>query len=163
MDGFLEKISEGYSDSKWNWEIVKDKYPKVKKILVDEYACCHTYSFQSMFEMREFYDFFDSHGLYVNISQDFYKSGLNWLYQIFWYDTERDDEKELYDKPLYSGTGQYGDNNEYPSRREAEEAAFEHAMFILECGIEEYVKDRQTYSGLTNNEEKRIKMRIRNE
>ena len=67
-------------------------------------------------------DFFEHHKIYINISNDFYKNGVNHLWQVFVYDnTQPDFLSNL-------STGGYGDNGEYDkdtSRIKSVEAANE--------------------------------------
>jgi len=67
-------------------------------------------------------DFFETKGIYINISNDFYKNGVNHLWQVFVYDnTQPDFLSNL-------STGAYGDNGDYDkdtSRIKSIEAANE--------------------------------------
>ena len=69
-----------------------------------------------------FGDFFETKGIYINISNDFYQNGVNHLWQVFVYDnTQPDFLSNL-------STGGYGDNGDYDkdtSRIKSVEAANE--------------------------------------
>jgi hypothetical protein len=60
--------------------------------------------------------FRDVHGLYHTIWPEFYKDGINFNWQILWYLPKDEWTKYV----ISDGTGQYGDNGEYPSQEEAE-------------------------------------------
>ena len=124
-----------------NWIELGKKYPKALIELIKwiEGADYQDYSVDELREVceysndsdwflssyyREFYEFFDTHGLHLNITCNEYKNGNNFLWQITWRD-----------KDWYNGTCLHGDNNEYPERYMAEFAAFEEAFKILESKL----------------------------
>jgi len=61
-------------------------------------------------------DFFDSIGIYLNISNEAYKDGVNTLWQVFEYDTSNEDNWSN------NSTGLYGDNGEYDLDESREQA-----------------------------------------
>lgn len=67
--------------------------------------------------------FREKYGLYVYYCPEFYKTGINFNWQIFWYTPESD-------KQLYEGTMQYGDNGEYPTQEAAELACLQKLISI---------------------------------
>lgn len=88
-------------------------------------------------------EWLDSKGYYIDITPEFYKDGINWNWQIFWYlpkekqieETEFESSEGTiqlsnYDR-FVEGTIMYGDNNEYPTRPLAINAAIEKAIEIL--------------------------------
>ena len=82
-------------------------------------------------ELRHLYDFFDDNNLNIYIKPEYYYTGINWNWQILWHKPTKPENKTEY---LYQcgGTGMYGDNNEYPTRQEAEQASFLKAFELLE-------------------------------
>lgn len=80
-------------------------------------------------------EFFDSQGMYIHITPEFYKEGINWNLQIFWYKDQTDwpkRPKKNVEHYLTEGTMMYGDNNEFPTRESANEAACIFAFELLE-------------------------------
>lgn len=69
---------------------------------------------------------FDSEGFNIIITPEYYKEGINWNWQVRWHNLT-DPEKSLTD-----GTGVYGDNNEYPQRQLAEDAALKRCFKLLQ-------------------------------
>jgi len=85
-----------------------------------------------------FIDFFDEQGWYICVHPEFYKEGINWNLQIFWYadkDTWPKRPKKHISDYLIDGTMLYGDNNEFPVRRDAEEAGYVFAFELMERKI----------------------------
>lgn len=76
---------------------------------------------------QQIIDWLDSKGLHIDITPEFYRDGINWNWQIFWYLPK---EKQTIDK-FYGGTAMYGDNNEYPTRIEAVNKAIEEALKLI--------------------------------
>lgn len=82
---------------------------------------------------RLLYDFFDAHNLNIEITPEYYADGINWNWQIKWYMDKINwklESKENYG--FMTGTMMYGDNNEYPERINAEEAAITKAFELME-------------------------------
>ena len=79
----------------------------------------------------EYMQFFDSQGLYIHILPEFYKDGINWNLQIFWYKDKEKGSKSPFEY-LTEGTMMYGDNNEFPTRELANEASYILAFELLE-------------------------------
>lgn len=69
----------------------------------------------------------ENHGLYCNFIHEFYKDGVNFLWQIFWYLPV----EEQVDFLLTDGTMLYGDNGEYETSRDAKIACLEKLIKIL--------------------------------
>ena len=63
------------------------------------------------------------HNIHIVISVDFYKDGINYLWQAFKYDTSK--------KFNCEGTGCYGDNGEYPTYENALEAAIQESLKLI--------------------------------
>lgn len=63
--------------------------------------------------------FTDKHGLYVAIIPEFYRDGVNWNWQVFWYSNNPVPEENHYT----DGSLMYGDNGEYQTKILAELAA----------------------------------------
>jgi hypothetical protein len=60
--------------------------------------------------------FREKYGFYYTIWPEFYRDGINFNWQILWYLPKDEWTKYV----ISDGTGQYGDNGEYPSQEEAE-------------------------------------------
>lgn len=56
----------------------------------------------------------DEHKVVIHIEPDFYREGINWCWQVLFYDPESKTQDLVVD-----GTGLYGDNGEYPTRGKA--------------------------------------------
>jgi hypothetical protein len=63
--------------------------------------------------------FTDKHGLYVDITPEFYYNGVNWNWQVFLYSDNPVPEENYYT----DGSMMYGDNGEYQTKISAELAA----------------------------------------
>lgn len=63
--------------------------------------------------------FTDEHGLYVDITPEFYHNGVNWNWQVLWYSDNPVPEENHY----IDGSMMYGDNGEYQTKISAELAA----------------------------------------
>jgi hypothetical protein len=115
-----------------NWNKIKAMYPDSYNYYI-EWNCAKNEDCPSAkcyeHSLRNLYDFFDANNLNVFISADYYHNGMNWLYNILWHTPNSIDIGSEYQ---YDGTGTYGDNNEYETRKEAEVAAFTHAFKLLE-------------------------------
>lgn len=72
-------------------------------------------------------EFFETRGMYTNIGPEFYKDGINWLWQILWYLPE----EEQSEHDIYDGSYFYGDNGEYPTRQLAIKASVEHMTRVM--------------------------------
>jgi hypothetical protein len=70
------------------------------------------------------------YGLYHTIWPEFYKDGINFNWQILWYLPKGEWTKYV----ISDGTGQYGDNGEYPSQEEAELACLNKLIKIIKNG-----------------------------
>jgi hypothetical protein len=70
------------------------------------------------------------YGLYHTIWPEFYKDGINFNWQILWYLPKDEWTKHV----ISDGTGQYGDNGEYPSQEEAELACLIKLIEIVKNG-----------------------------
>ena len=116
LDSFLLAAKYFYTEKEYRSLIFTELFNSC----TDEYFC-------GKFHIKRLYDFFDSVNLRIAIHPEYYRNGINWNYQITWYLP-----KEEWDKNLYNGTPYYGDNAEYPSRIEAEYAAFTQAFLLLE-------------------------------
>lgn len=69
----------------------------------------------------------ENHGLYCDFIHAFYKDGVNFLWQIFWYLPV----EEQVDGVLTDGTMLYGDNGDYETSRDAKIACLEKLIEIL--------------------------------
>jgi len=67
--------------------------------------------------LREVYN------IHIVISVDFYKDGINYLWQVFKYDVTK--------KYNCEGTGIYGDNGEYPIYEQCLEAAIQESLKLI--------------------------------
>ena len=67
--------------------------------------------------LREVYN------IHIVISVDFYKDGINYLWQVFKYDVTK--------KYNCEGTGVYGDNGEYPIYEQCLEAAIQESLKLI--------------------------------
>jgi hypothetical protein len=84
----------------------------------------------------------ENKGMYISIAPEFYQDGINWNFQVLWYEpkenwewiTVPDDEGKSFQYPqnIVTGTGWYGDNGEYPSRHLGIEAALHLALMKLD-------------------------------
>lgn len=70
--------------------------------------------------------FEENYGLYCNFVHDFYKDGVNFLWQIFWYLPVEEQVEDL----LVTGTMLYGDNGDYETSRNAKIACLEKLIEI---------------------------------
>ena len=75
--------------------------------------------------------FREKHGLYHHILPEFYTTGINFNWQIFWYLPKEEWTKDL----ISDGTGLYGDNNEYPTQEDAELACLKQLIEIIDAKI----------------------------
>ena len=66
------------------------------------------------------------YNVYISIIPELYKDGVNWNWQILWYE-----------KGKIEGTYMFGDNNEHPSRENAEKAAIDYLMILNNKGRNE--------------------------
>lgn len=71
----------------------------------------------------------DEHNVIIHIQPEFYSQGINWNWQISFYNPETFSDPDLMD-----GTGLYGDNGEYPTRGKAMCCSIVRALelYILE-------------------------------
>lgn len=76
-------------------------------------GCCLAPTFSQAFSW-----FREKHGLYHYILPEFYKNGINFNWQIFWYLPK----EKWTDYRITDGTMLYGDNGEYPTQEDAEQA-----------------------------------------
>jgi len=84
----------------------------------------------------------ESNGMFISIAPEFYQDGINWNFQVLWYEPKEDwewievpdDEGRLIKFPrnIVTGTGWYGDNGEHPTRHLAIEAALYLALMKLD-------------------------------
>jgi len=58
-------------------------------------------------------NWFDSKGIHIDITPEFYKDGINWNFQVWEYDPNG------YKCTSDRSSGMYGDNHEYPTRKDA--------------------------------------------
>ncbi len=65
---------------------------------------------------------FEQFNLFINIYTEFYKDGINFIWQVFEYDINED--RCIGKKSSMS----YGDNGEYKTREEAYSAAFDYIL-----------------------------------
>jgi hypothetical protein len=89
------------------------------------FGICEVPLFQQAFKW-----FRDIHGLYHTIWPEFYRDGINFNWQILWYLPKDEWTKYV----ISNGTGQYGDNGEYPSQEEAELACLIKLIEIVKNG-----------------------------
>jgi len=111
---------------------IETLYPNAYGVYRD--ACARHYD-KTYERQLPLIDFFDSQGWYIYIRPEFYKEGINWNLQIFWYadkDTWPKRPKKHISDYLISGTMLYGDNNEFPVRRDAEDAGYVFAFELME-------------------------------
>lgn len=71
--------------------------------------------------------FIDKHGLHIHMCPEFYKDGINYCWQILWY-LPKD---KWTDSNVHGGTMFYGDNHEYPTKEEAENACIDKMIEIV--------------------------------
>lgn len=81
--------------------------------------------------------FRDKYGLYTHFVPEFYKTGINFNWQIRWHLPQN--EWGPYNS-IMGGTGLYGDNNEFPTQEDAEIAAIEHMISLVKKGHEKQFK-----------------------
>lgn len=97
-------------------------YPKTLQLIRNWYEDKY-----ADWNLRDLYDFFDKHNLNAVIIPEYYKDGIAWNWQILWL------EEDVHEVSIYyNGTMMYGDNGEYLTRVEAEEAMFMEAFKMLE-------------------------------
>ena len=87
-----------------------------------------------------FTTYFETKGLYIDINSEFYKTGVNWNYQIHWYNDKEEWEEDttgfkFNPSNLFEGTMMYGDNNEFPKRDNAIRAAIIHCFKLIDEGF----------------------------
>ena len=74
--------------------------------------------------------------VFISIVPELYKDGVNWNWQILWYN----------DKKQTEGTFFFGDNHEHPTRENAEKAAIDYLVILKETGNSEALSNyRKTY------------------
>ena len=71
--------------------------------------------------------FRDKHGLYVHIQPEFYKQGINFCWQILWYEPK----EKWTEYNVNDGTWLYGDNGEFPAQEDAELACIREMIKIV--------------------------------
>jgi hypothetical protein len=78
-------------------------------------------------------EWLDSKNLNIWVIPEYYKTGINWNWQILWYlpKEEWGDISPGKRGNLHGGTMQYGDCGEYKTRREAWDAAIKAAIILL--------------------------------
>jgi hypothetical protein len=68
----------------------------------------------------------EKHNCYIQISEDFYKNGINHLVQVLFYDKKGSNGYDyICDK---KSTGMWGDNHEFPTYEEALEFGLQKAL-----------------------------------
>ena len=71
--------------------------------------------------------FREKHGLYIHFVPEFYMTGINFNWQILWYLP-----KEKWTEYVVSnGTMLFGDNGEYPTQEDAENACLDKLIEII--------------------------------
>ena len=107
----------------------------------------------SKYDATQLTEFFDEFGLYASIHPEFYKEGINWNLQVFWYIPRSDwPTKPRKQMGMYitAGTFMYGDNNEFPTRKIAEWAGHVLCFELLERRLQgkkllpEFFIDKET-------------------
>lgn len=83
-------------------------------------------------------DWFEKKGIYFNINVELYSYGVNYCAGLNWYLPK--EEWKYYPnggiKRLDDGTGEYGDNNEFPTRESA-------VIFLIEKAIKKLEDEQQ--------------------
>jgi len=70
-------------------------------------------------------DWFDKKGIHIDITPEFYKDGINWNFQVFEY------APDFFMCTSDRSTMMYGDNHEYPTRRDAIIGAIKKALELV--------------------------------
>jgi hypothetical protein len=76
----------------------------------------------------------DEHNVIIHIQPEFYSQGINWNWQISFYNPETFDDPDLMD-----GTGLYGDNGEYKTKEDALEDAVKYSLLFLLNRKDEFI------------------------
>ncbi len=98
-------------------------------------------------------EWLDEHGYFIYIRPEFYEDGVNWVWCVNWYKPKEEwledknyhleevkindikfpaEDYELsFEDRCIDGTPLYGDNNEYPTRKDAIQAAVEKAIELF--------------------------------
>jgi len=93
---------------------------KITNGVIREYSWAPLY--QQVFKW-----FREKHGLYIHFAPEFYMTGINFNWQILWYLP-----KEKWTEYVVSdGTMLFGDNGEYPTQEDAENACLDKLIEIV--------------------------------
>jgi hypothetical protein len=71
--------------------------------------------------------FRDKHGLYIHFVPEFYMTGINFNWQILWYLPK----EKWTEYVVCNGTMLFGDNGEYPTQEDAENACLDKLIEIV--------------------------------
>ncbi len=80
--------------------------------------------------------FREKHGLHIHMCPEFYKDGINYCWQILWYLPKDKWTVGKYSN-VHGGTMLYGDNHEYPTKEEAENACIDKLIEIVKNKTDE--------------------------
>jgi hypothetical protein len=106
-----------------NWHNIKKDYPVAFKEFqgITEYywdvkyvndigiLCIHRngkidYQEDNCFSERDLYNFFDEHGIYVQIIPEYYPDGINWNWKLMWYAPKEEwleDKIYVFERPIH--------------------------------------------------------------
>jgi len=71
--------------------------------------------------------FREKHGLYIHFAPEFYMTGINFNWQILWYLPK----EKWTEYVVCNGTMLFGDNGEYPTQEDAENACLDELIEIV--------------------------------
>jgi hypothetical protein len=103
---------------------------------INVYGCFEDMSFY--LQLGILMKFIDKRGIQIKIQPEHYTTGINWNWQLWWYQPQ---EKwvlkgEYYsDHTMTDGSGMYGDNAEYPTMESCYKRAITEAFKRLSEGL----------------------------
>lgn len=112
--------------SEYNNEIIE--YPMTFKLYIDWVCSASETNYSPSPQVMYF---LESKGIYLLTRPELYSDGVNWNWQLWWYNPS----EYWTDDNIDCGTFLYGDNGEYRTREEAELSAFYMAFGLLEAGL----------------------------
>jgi len=110
------------------------------------YKSGHGISVYGCFEDMSFYlqlgiimKFIDKRGIQIKIQPEHYTTGINWNWQLWWYNPREEwalKNDIISEHGMTSGSYLYGDNNEYPTMEACYKGAITESFKRLAEGIE---------------------------
>ena len=90
------------------------------------------YDLSFEFQLGVFLKFITENGFSIAIQPEYYTTGINFNYQIFWYTNKLIIEESINDLSFYDGTSMYGDNGEFSSLDLCYKQAIIHSFNLIE-------------------------------